>query len=109
VSVPGTIYLLCFDRPLSNHARHYLGWTRNLDSRLAEHESGNGARLLRAASQAGITWRLVRTWNGDRHLERRLKRIHGARLCPECGKAIHERRMARQQERRTRKREVGVR
>lgn len=81
----GTVYLLHFDQPLA-HARHYLGYTsRSLKARLAEHESGNGARLMEVISQAGITWRLVRTWKGDRKLERQLKNRHeGPRLCPLC-------------------------
>jgi len=80
-----TVYLLCFDRHYV-HARHYLGSARNLDARLAEHRNGRGARLLQVIAQAGIGWRLVRTWqNGDRKLERRLKnQKNGPRLCPEC-------------------------
>jgi len=34
---------------------------------------------------AGITWRRVRTWQGDRKLERQLKRRKEApALCPVC-------------------------
>jgi hypothetical protein len=39
-------------------------------------------------SQAGIGVDLVRTWPGDRSLERRLKRRHNSpRLCPLCRSA----------------------
>lgn len=102
MSVPGTIYLVCLDRPVTEGrpARHYLGWTRDLDSRIAEHQSGNGARLLSVALSRGIGFRVVRTWAGDRHLERRLKKIHGARLCPHCGPAIRARRTQQDRERR---------
>lgn len=81
----GTIYLIHFDRPY-HHARHYLGWTQYLDARLAHHQAGNGARLMAAVSAAGIGWRVVQTWKGDRNLERRIKNCHGlAQCCPVCG------------------------
>jgi predicted GIY-YIG superfamily endonuclease len=82
----GTVYLLHFDRPY-RHARHYLGWARNLDARLAEHGTGQGARLLQVARAAGISWTLARTWPGvTRNRERQLKRMGGAaRRCPLCG------------------------
>lgn len=85
----GTVYLLCFDAPFS-HARHYLGWAApgNLSARLAHHAAGTGANLLLHVGKAGITWRLTRTWPGDRYLERRLKNRGGhARLCPACSPA----------------------
>jgi hypothetical protein len=69
------------------HARHYLGWagSGNLGARLAHHQAGSGANLLRHVAKAGISWELVRTWAGDRYLERRLKNRGGhARLCPNC-------------------------
>lgn len=84
MSVPGTIYLLHFDAPFG-HARHYLGWSANLEGRLRHHERGTGATLLRHVADAGISWKLARTWAGDRHLERRLKNRGGhARICPIC-------------------------
>lgn len=79
----GTVYLLCFDQPFG-HARHYLGWASDLQGRLRHHEAGTGANLLRHARAAGVTWRLVRTWPGDRHLERRLHNGGHARRCPAC-------------------------
>jgi len=80
----GIIYLIHFDTPYK-HARHYLGWTTNLDERLAAHRNGNGARLMEVIVNAGITWRLARTWTGSRELERQLKRQHNSpRLCPIC-------------------------
>jgi hypothetical protein len=87
----GTVYLIHFDRPIGDldnprgQARHYLGYTEDLDARLAAHRSGNGARLMEVLAERGIGWRLVRTWRGGRDLERRLKDRHNSpRLCPIC-------------------------
>ena len=79
------VYLLHFERPY-RHARHYLGFTDDLDRRLAQHRSGNGARLLEVIAEAGIGWVLARTWpDGERELERAIKRAgHTPRLCPLC-------------------------
>lgn len=80
----GTIYLIHFDQRFG-HAGHYLGWAKNLEARVAHHRKGTGARLLQVVNQAGIDWNVVKTWQGDRHLERRLKNRGGAsRLCPAC-------------------------
>jgi predicted GIY-YIG superfamily endonuclease len=87
----GTIYLLCFDRPMGNAANpramatHYMGWTTDLDARLAAHTAGQGASITRAAIEQGITWTLVRTWTGTRDDERKLKnQKQGPKLCPTC-------------------------
>jgi len=79
-----TIYLLHFDKPLK-HAKHYIGLADDLDARLERHAAGHGARLMAVVNDAGITWRCVRTWDGDRKLERKLKRLKATpRLCPIC-------------------------
>lgn len=81
----GTLYLLHFSKRYKQ-AGHYLGFTTDLQARLAEHEAGHGARLLQVAKAAGITWTLARTWQGDRRRERQLKNQGGAsRRCPKCG------------------------
>ena len=82
------VYLICFDSHY-HRARHYIGYCsrpEGLDQRIARHRSGDGSRLLRAVTRAGIGWRVVRTWpDGDRSFERRLKRRkNAARLCPVC-------------------------
>ncbi|MGL5823781.1 MAG: hypothetical protein ACRCYU_02915 [Nocardioides sp.] len=41
----GVVYLIHFHTPYQ-HARHYTGWTTNLDARLAEH----------AAAAAPASW-----------------------------------------------------
>jgi predicted GIY-YIG superfamily endonuclease len=81
----GIVYLIHFARPY-RHARHYTGWTGNLPRRLAEHATGEGARLLAVITDAGIGWTLARIWpNATRTYERCLKNQGGAsRRCPLC-------------------------
>ena len=80
----GTVYLIHLDQPYK-HARHYLGWTTDLNSRLQAHREGRGARLMEVVKAAGITWHLARTWPGSRDRERAIKNRHESpRLCPEC-------------------------
>lgn len=85
-----TIYLLHFERRISprHTTQHYLGIAKDLEARLADHASGQGARLTQVAVERGISWTVVRTWKGDRTFERRLKnRKHANYLCPLCGRA----------------------
>lgn len=89
---PGTVYLLHFIDPATGesaryrHAGHYTGWALDLATRLAKHEDGRGARLLEVIRDAGLGWKLARTWPGDRKRERQIKNQGGAsRHCPECG------------------------
>jgi predicted GIY-YIG superfamily endonuclease len=81
------VYLLHFDRPY-RHARHYLGFTTNLEQRLALHAKPDGNshhRLMQVLYAAGIGFKLARTWKGDRTLERQLKRRKSSPdLCPLC-------------------------
>jgi predicted GIY-YIG superfamily endonuclease len=81
----GTCYLLHFDQRYE-HAGHYTGWATDLGRRLPEHQGGRGARLLEVVTQAGIGFRLARTWpQVTRARERQLKRQGGAsRYCPIC-------------------------
>jgi len=79
-----TVYLLHFDRPYK-HAKHYIGYTTDLEARLQAHTNGTGARLMEVIANAGIGFTLARTWDGDRKLERRLKKQKQTpRLCPIC-------------------------
>jgi predicted GIY-YIG superfamily endonuclease len=90
----GTVYLLHLDEPFG-HARHYTGWASDLHGRLAHHAAGTGANLLRHVAKAGIGWQLARTWQGDRYLERRIKRRGGAtRRCPICRPDLADRLIA---------------
>jgi hypothetical protein len=88
----GTVYLLHFDQRYE-HAGHYTGFAESsgaegsgLLKRLGEHAAGRGARLVEVITQAGISFRLARTWPGvTRARERQLKRQGGAsRRCPIC-------------------------
>src|SRR5262249_51267783 len=84
MSKSGTVYLIHFSEAY-RHAKHYMGFTDDLDGRLERHASGQGARLLAVLKSAGISWRCVRTWPGSRKLERQLKnRKETPRLCPVC-------------------------
>lgn len=95
----GVVYLIHFEQPFVGEqknpdakkapiARHYLGWTLNLESRLTEHRNGQGSPLMRAVTARGIGWHVARTWeNATRTRERRLKNQGSAvRLCPVCKK-----------------------
>ncbi|MGH9849024.1 MAG: GIY-YIG nuclease family protein [Blastocatellia bacterium] len=87
-----TVYLIHFNKRY-RHAGHYIGFTTNLDKRITDHLCGMGARLLEVITAAGIEWKLARTWQGDRYLERKLKRRKDApHICPICaGKKALER------------------
>ena len=77
-------YLLHFVRP-HKHAKHYMGATKDLFHRIQLHKAGKGARLTQVVRENGNDFYLVRTWDGGRKVERRLKRQkNGPRLCPVC-------------------------
>lgn len=80
-------YLIHFDRPYF-HAKHYIGWSGDIEARFEEHKKGNsGVALIRAVVKAGIELRLARVWeDASRDDERRMKnwKNAGSRLCPIC-------------------------
>jgi predicted GIY-YIG superfamily endonuclease len=78
------VYLIHFLKSYK-HARHYLGYSENLNKRITDHLCGMGARLMEVVTEAKIEWKVVRTWSGDRKLERRLKNgKNSPLLCPLC-------------------------
>jgi hypothetical protein len=87
----GTLYILCFARPIGNAAntramaRHYLGWSSDLAHRLCAHRSGRGQPLTAAAVALGIGWE-VYARPGTPALERYLKGHYKQTplLCPHC-------------------------
>lgn len=85
---PGSVYLLCLSGYLGSDrhkARHYLGWTNDLDQRIRDHRNGKGSKFTQAACQRGLTIRLVEVWQGTRRLEKALKRRHNLKhFCPIC-------------------------
>jgi predicted GIY-YIG superfamily endonuclease len=81
--VKGTVYLLHFTSPY-RHARHYRGWTADLDARLAQHRAGQGARLMTVIRDAGIGFVVAKTEPGTRARERQLKQRGAGRDCPVC-------------------------
>lgn len=87
----GTVYLLHFDTPF-RHARHYIGFSADVDNRLEEQLRGNGAKLVRAAIAAGISIRLAAEFPGKSlRFEIFLKNRGGAaKWCPIC-KLLRER------------------
>lgn len=97
--VPGQVYLLHFniegnvpserdDATTGKfHARHYLGWAKDADDRIAEHANGtSGARIMEVLHNRGIGFEVARTWNNvTRKFERRIKNQGGlSRHCPIC-------------------------
>ncbi len=95
----GGVYLLHFEQRYE-HAGHYTGHADDFNNRVTEQASGDSraARLLQVIAQAGIGFRLARTWPGaSKGYERSLKNSGGAsRYCPIC----QEERAARGQLRR---------
>jgi predicted GIY-YIG superfamily endonuclease len=81
-----TVYLIHFSEKYE-HAQHYIGSTKNLDQRIAQHCSGaSNVPLMLAVKDAGISWRVVRTWpDVERSFEFQLKKRHKSwQLCPVC-------------------------
>jgi len=90
------VYLLHFEEPIGDtdnprgQAQHYIGCCDDLEHRLREHRAGQGACITREVARRGIPMRLVRVWEGDYALERRLKAQHNApRICPLCNELAH--------------------
>ena len=82
---PGTIYLLHYTVRTKHGRQHYLGWSTNIEKRVALHRRGRGARLVAQALAAGIALDLVRVWpDADRAQERTLKRGGPKGYCPKC-------------------------
>jgi predicted GIY-YIG superfamily endonuclease len=69
------VYLLHFEEPVYGTSRHYVGFTTNLDQRLAMHRAGHGARITSIARKKGIAWELAFVWEeGDKVFERLIKK-----------------------------------
>ncbi|MGH3180604.1 MAG: hypothetical protein ACRDOE_01640 [Streptosporangiaceae bacterium] len=79
----GTVYTLHLDPPLG-HAKHYTGFGKNLEARLAAHERGAGARLTQVQLERGGAWRLASAEPGTRDRETQLKERGATRRCEIC-------------------------
>ena len=81
------IYVLHIEPPYK-HAAHYIGFTENgdVEQRIAKHLQGKASPLIKAAIEHGHKVELALVLEGDRALERRLKRRggHGHSICPRC-------------------------
>jgi predicted GIY-YIG superfamily endonuclease len=93
------VYLICFDRAYK-HARHYLGWAKNIKQRISEHRNGQGARLLAVINEVGIEWEVVRVRkDADRSVESRFKHSHDrVSLCPICGEERRQKKLRQRRE-----------
>jgi predicted GIY-YIG superfamily endonuclease len=79
------VYLLHIE-PGYGHARHYLGYSADIESRISAHMLGEGSPLIKAAVRWGRRIYWTRVWEDTgRTWERYLKRRHNApALCPVC-------------------------
>jgi hypothetical protein len=92
IETVGSIYLIHFSRPFK-HARHYIGWTLDVDRRVGQEHMNGHARsnpLVKAALADGINLTLAKVWEGKtKNDERRLKNRGGAsRCCPICQEEV---------------------
>ncbi len=80
-----SVYILHFDRPY-HHAKHYVGYAKDVEARIERHKAGNGARLIQVITEAGIGFVVARVWKGKtRTFERKIKDSHNtAKYCPIC-------------------------
>lgn len=87
------VYLIHFHAPVAFRqlhgktvaVRHYIGSAKVLEERMQAHNVRKDAAIMRTAAERGVGWEVVRTWEGDRRLERSLKRQgHFDRRCPKC-------------------------
>jgi hypothetical protein len=85
------LYLIHFSEPIGDTsnpkgwAQHYSGAASDLESRLLQHKSGFGAKIMAAVERAGIAWTVAAVWEGGFEEEKLLKIQHNnVRYCPIC-------------------------
>lgn len=85
-----SVYILHFSTPLK-HARHYVGYAKDVDARIECHRSGTGARITQVCNEQGITYQIARVFKGKgRTFEHKLKRTHKVKVyCPICMNGNH--------------------
>jgi len=91
----GTVYLFHFNAPMGNlanpraQAQHYLGFTDDLDTRIAKHLAGRGAKIVAAALSRGLIFELYH-WPACLATEKLVKKTKKTSLyCPACCAAAH--------------------
>src|SRR5437868_7287179 len=89
-STMGEVYLFHFNAPLGNlsnpraQARHYLGFTDDLDARIKKQLAGKGAKLVAAALRQGLIFELYH-WPAPLATEKLIKRRKETHVfCPAC-------------------------
>lgn len=89
-STMGEVYLFHFNAPLGNlsnpraQARHYVGFSDDLDSRIAAHLAGKGAKIVAAALRQGLIFELYH-WPAPLASEKLIKRRKETHVfCPAC-------------------------
>lgn len=94
-STMGEVYLFHFHQPLGNtanrraQASHYVGFSDDLEARIAAQLAGKGAKLVAAALARGITYELYH-WPACLAVEKLIKRTKKTALyCPTCCAAAH--------------------
>jgi hypothetical protein len=92
-STVGTVYLFHFNAPMGNlanpraQAQHYLGFTDDLDTRIAKHLAGRGAKIVAAALAKGLIFELYH-WPACLATEKLVKKTKKTSLyCPACAAA----------------------
>lgn len=89
-STMGEVYLFHFNAPLGNlanrraQAQHYVGFSDDLDSRIAAQLAGRGAKLVAAALAKGLIFELYH-WPAPLATEKLIKRRKQTSIyCPAC-------------------------
>ena len=81
------IYILHFSKKVAGHAQHYVGFTKDSDRRLKEHLNcqQSGSPLVKAAIERGYKVEVANTFDGDRKVEKQIKRQKNtSRFCSIC-------------------------
>jgi len=89
-STMGEVYLFHFNAPLGNlsnpraQARHYVGFSDDLDARIKQHLAGKGAKIVAAALKQGLVFELYH-WPAPLASEKLIKRRKETHVfCPAC-------------------------
>lgn len=85
------VYILHFNVPLK-HAKHYVGFSNDVDTRIQEHREGRSrARIMEVLAERKIDFVLARVFEGEgKAFERQLKkRKNTPKYCPICKEKHH--------------------